>query len=63
MLPVEFSQKEHFDFGSGLFFVAIEPGWEDLGIVKDKKVVFVAQIKDVLEGFVLDVSCFSVEYQ
>ena len=56
LVLVEFPEEENFDFRSRLLLVAAEAGGEDLGIVEDEQVVWIAVIYDVLEDFVLDLA-------
>ena len=61
MLLVEFSQQENLNLCSSLLLVAVELGRENLGIIKDERVMFIKVVDDVLESAVLNVARLAVK--
>ena len=61
LLPVEFTQQEHHDIGPGLFFLSIETGGENLGIVEDKDVALAEIVDNIFEQAVLDLTAVPVK--
>ena len=53
---VQLAEQEHLDDGTGLLLVAVQFGWENLGVVGHKYIAFIEFIQDVLEHLVLNFS-------
>ena len=53
---VQLTEQKHLNDSAGLLLVAVQFGWEDLGVVGHKYIAFIEFIKDVLEHLVLNLS-------
>ena len=47
--PVQFTEKKHFYLGIGLLLRAVQPGWKNLRVVKDKRIAVIEIVKHIAE--------------
>ena len=61
-LLVQLAEQEYFDFSAGFFFVAVEAGRKNLGVVEHKNVALDEIIENIFEGAVLNLAGGAVHH-
>ena len=41
LIGIKLSQQEHFNLGTRFLLVPEKPGWKNLGIIEDEKIILV----------------------
>ena len=62
-LLVEFAEEEDLDMGAGLFFLAVEEGREDAGVVGHHYVAFVDIFDEIFEDTVLNFAAVAMQHK
>ena len=53
---VQLTQQEHFNTGTRLFLIAVQTGRKDLGVIKDKHILIIKIVQDILKLDVLNLA-------
>ena len=61
-LLIQLTQQKYLDTCTGFFLVAVQPGGKHLRIIKDKYILIIEIIQNILEHTVFDFARLSVQY-